>query len=84
MDTLNTNPSEDDQRRVTQPEAARLLGGVSSMTMWRWRHDPEMQFPQALEINGRVYFRRAEIVNWRPPAKAAPSPASRFKKCVTA
>jgi predicted DNA-binding transcriptional regulator AlpA len=54
------------------------------MTMWRWRHDPEMQFPQALEINGRVYFRRAEIVNWRPPAKASPSPASRFKKCVTA
>jgi hypothetical protein len=75
---MNTDLVEDD-RRVTQPEAARLLGNVSSMTMWRWRHDPKMNFPEALEINGRVYFRRAEIVNWRPPAKAPTSGrASRF------
>ena len=32
MDTPNL-PAEDDQRRVTQPEAARLLGNVSLMTM---------------------------------------------------
>jgi predicted DNA-binding transcriptional regulator AlpA len=74
---------EDDQRRVTQPEAARLLGNVSLMTMWRWRHDPEMKFPDSIDINGRVYFRRSEILAWRPPAKAS-SPASRFLKRVTA
>jgi predicted DNA-binding transcriptional regulator AlpA len=84
MDAMNTNLPEDDQRRVTQPEAARLLGNVSLMTMWRWRHDPEMKFPDSIEINNRIYFRRSEILAWRPPAKASTSPASRFKKCVTA
>jgi predicted DNA-binding transcriptional regulator AlpA len=74
---------EDVQRRVTQPEAARLLGNVSLMTMWRWRHDPEMQFPESIEINNRIYFRRSEILAWRPPPKASSSPASRFKS-VTA
>jgi hypothetical protein len=74
-----------DGARVTQPEAARLLGGVSMMTMWRWRHDPEMNFPEAIEINGRVYFRRAEIVNWQPPSRTSShSPASRFKKSAIA
>jgi predicted DNA-binding transcriptional regulator AlpA len=83
MDTMNTSLPEDDQRRVTQPEAARLLGNVSLMTMWRWRHDQEMKFPESIEINNRIYFRRSEILAWRPPAKAPPSPVSRFKKCVT-
>jgi predicted DNA-binding transcriptional regulator AlpA len=71
MDTPNL-PAEDDQRRVTQPEAARLLGNVSLMTMWRWRHDQEMKFPESIEINNRIYFRRSEILAWRPPAKPQP------------
>jgi hypothetical protein len=70
-----------DDARVTQPEAARLLGNVSMMTMWRWRHDPEMNFPEAIEINGRIYFNRGDILNWRPPAKAAvPDRALRFQR----
>jgi hypothetical protein len=39
-----------------------------------------MQFPESIDINGRVYFRRAEIVNWRPPEKAPRTTAPRFKK----
>jgi predicted DNA-binding transcriptional regulator AlpA len=59
----------DGDGRVTQPEAARLLGGVSQMCLWRWRHDPAMNFPKSIEINGRHYYNRGEILNWRPPAK---------------
>ena len=85
MSMTDTNFCEDDdQRRVTQPEAARLLGGVSLMTLWRWRHDPEMCFPEAIDINGRIYFRRKEILNWRPPVKASSSDrASRFQRSHT-
>jgi hypothetical protein len=82
--TLTTIPEADNQRRITQPEAARLLGNVSLMTMWRWRHDPEMGFPAGIEINGRLYFNRAEILAWRPPAKANLSDrALRLKRKTT-
>jgi hypothetical protein len=33
---------------------ARL--GISSVTLWRWRHDPDAGFPPAKVINGRLYF----------------------------
>ena len=59
----------DDQTRVTQPDAAKLLGNVSQMTLWRWRNDPAMNFPKSIEINGRHYYIRSEILNWRPSAK---------------
>jgi predicted DNA-binding transcriptional regulator AlpA len=59
----------DVQTRITQPEAARLLGNVSQMTLWRWRNNPALKFPRSIEINGRHYYVRAEILNWRPPAK---------------
>jgi predicted DNA-binding transcriptional regulator AlpA len=59
----------DVQTRVTQPEAARLLGNVSQMTLWRWRNNPALKFPRSIEINGRHYYVRAEILSWRPPAK---------------
>jgi hypothetical protein len=58
----------DGDRRITQPEAARLLC-VSQMCLWRWRNDPAMNFPEAITINHRNYYSRAEILNWRPPAK---------------
>jgi hypothetical protein len=68
----------DIQTRITQPEAARLLGGVSIMTMWRWRKNPALNFPRSVEINGRHYYSRAEILNWRPPAKPPkPQPGRR-------
>jgi predicted DNA-binding transcriptional regulator AlpA len=59
----------DVQTRITQPEAARLLGNVSQMTLWRWRNNPELNFPKSIEINSRHYYIRAEILNWRPPAR---------------
>jgi predicted DNA-binding transcriptional regulator AlpA len=60
---------QDGDGRVTQPEAARLLGGVSQMCLWRWRNDPAMNFPKSIEINGRHYYTRSEILSWRPPTK---------------
>jgi predicted DNA-binding transcriptional regulator AlpA len=59
----------DEQTRVTQPDAARLLGNVSQMTLWRWRRNKELKFPKSVEINGRHYYVRAEILAWRPPTK---------------
>jgi hypothetical protein len=35
--------------------------GISSMTGWRWSHDPELHFPPAINIRGRNFRSRREL-----------------------
>ncbi|WP_267359858.1 MULTISPECIES: hypothetical protein [unclassified Methylobacterium] len=35
--------------------------GVSDMTIFRWLADPKLGFPQPIRINGRRYWRLAEL-----------------------
>lgn len=69
----------DSQTRISQPAAAKLLGDVSMMTLWRWRHNKALKFPKSMEINGRHYYVREEILNWRPPASPPTKPPSKPK-----
>jgi predicted DNA-binding transcriptional regulator AlpA len=53
-----------------------ICGGVSDMTVWRWLHDPELDFPQPIYIRRRRYWHEAEILAWiaaqaKTSAKAA-------------
>lgn len=50
----------------------RTMLGISPVTLWRWRHDEELKFPQAREINGRLYFHWGAVCAWyakRPKAE---------------
>ena len=53
----------DSETRISQPDAAKLLGNVSQMTLWRWRNNRALNFPRSVEINGRHYYNRAQF--WR-------------------
>jgi predicted DNA-binding transcriptional regulator AlpA len=46
--------------------AARLSRrlGVSTVTLWRWRHDERLGFPKGRRINDRVYFPWHEVTAW--------------------
>jgi predicted DNA-binding transcriptional regulator AlpA len=46
--------------------AARLSKrlGISTVTLWRWRHDPQLGFPKGRRINDRVYFPWHEVTAW--------------------
>jgi predicted DNA-binding transcriptional regulator AlpA len=46
--------------------AARLSKrlGVSTVTLWRWRHDERLSFPKGRRINQRVYFPWHEVAAW--------------------
>ena len=46
--------------------AARLSKrlGISTVTLWRWRHDPQLGFPTGIRINDRVYFPWREVTAW--------------------
>ena len=34
---------------------------VSDMTLWRWENDPDLDFPKPIRINGRRYWRIADL-----------------------
>jgi len=42
---------------------ARYLG-ISNMTLWRWKHDPDLDFPDATEINGIEFNDLDRIDEW--------------------
>jgi predicted DNA-binding transcriptional regulator AlpA len=46
--------------------AARLSErlGISTVTLWRWRHDEHLGFPKGRRINQRIYFPLDEVAAW--------------------
>jgi hypothetical protein len=38
--------------------------GVSDRTIDRWKNDPEMAFPDGVEINGRWYYPEEKLIEW--------------------
>lgn len=41
------------------------LGDISNMTLWRWLHRPDLNFPQPVLIARRRYWRQADIEAWK-------------------
>ncbi len=54
-----SQPSITDDPLIHDSELRRIAGGVSSMTIWRWRKAGIL--PPALVINGRNYSRKSVI-----------------------
>ena len=48
---------------VPAPKLRQMLG-ISSVTMWRWRNDPDMGFPRPVSINDRNYFHLLDVQTW--------------------
>ncbi|MET4493530.1 hypothetical protein ABIA94_009138 [Bradyrhizobium sp. LA7.1] len=38
---------------------------VTLMTLWRWSHDPNLQFPQAIKIRGKNFRSRRAIEHFK-------------------
>jgi DNA-binding transcriptional MerR regulator len=38
--------------------------GVSDRTVARWERDPDLNFPQALVVNGRKYYDQDQLTQW--------------------
>jgi hypothetical protein len=61
-----------DLPQAPKPEAFEFIPGpklraklgISAVTLWRWRHDPEKGFPSAKVINGRLYFSLGAVAAW--------------------
>ena len=48
----------------TAKRVREQLGGISAVSLWRYQRDSRLNFPVAVRINGRLYFRADEIDRW--------------------
>jgi predicted DNA-binding transcriptional regulator AlpA len=49
------------ETRLLSEAKVRERYGVSSMTLYRWDRDPDLNFPKAKRIRGRKYRDAAEL-----------------------
>lgn len=35
--------------------------GITAMSLWRWRRNPDLSFPEPIDICGRLYWRRRDL-----------------------
>lgn len=57
-------PGQRSDGALLSAAAVRYRYGISATTLWTWRHDPTLAFPEGIRINGRNYFRREDLVAW--------------------
>jgi predicted DNA-binding transcriptional regulator AlpA len=63
VNPLNPTPTPDANDFIPGPKLQAKLG-ISAVTLWRWRHDPDAGFPAAKLINGRLYFPFGAVAAW--------------------
>jgi hypothetical protein len=56
-------PSTGRGKWLRNGQLARYLG-ISNMTLWRWKNDPDLGFPDATEINGIEFNDLDRIDEW--------------------
>ena len=49
---------------VTDAELRQILGGVSPMSVYRYRHNPTLNFPKPVKIKSRNLTNYAELMTW--------------------
>ena len=49
---------------IPQAVVLAVCGDMSAMTLWRWRYDPDLDFPAPRTIRGRLYWREQEVIAW--------------------
>jgi predicted DNA-binding transcriptional regulator AlpA len=60
-----TPPRNDDDVLMTSAAVRARLGGISDMSLFRWRNDPKVAFPPPdFRISRRVFWKRATIEKW--------------------
>lgn len=53
------------ENKLISANAVReICGGVSDMSLWRWLHHPELNFPKPIYIGQRRYWREADLAAW--------------------
>jgi predicted DNA-binding transcriptional regulator AlpA len=68
-------PRQDDEAMLSSTQVCARFGGVATMTIWRWMHDPRLLFPRPVKISLRNYWRLGDVREWQA-AQAAKATVS--------
>lgn len=60
---MQTNNPDGGRRYLPDPKVCQRYG-ITPMTLWRWDHDPRVNFPRPIRINHRKYRDEAELESW--------------------
>ena len=61
------------ERRITSKHIREMLGSISDMTLWRYLHDPYLNFPKPIYIKKRRYWQESEVISWLESQKHSPN-----------
>jgi len=50
--------------RINAVRVRAFCGNISDATLWRWTHDPKLNFPKPEFVNGRRYWRLDAVLGW--------------------
>lgn len=61
---MNISPESLCGKFISGPELRKRLADVSDMTLWRWQHDPALNFPKPVKIRRRNYYSEDDVTAW--------------------
>ena len=61
VDAAATPPSDPNPDNLIPDPVVCAEFGVTSMTLWRWTHDTELNFPPAITIRSRNFRSRRQL-----------------------
>lgn len=68
-------PIAPDDVYVSAKKVRQRYGDISDMGLWRWLHDPEMNFPQPEYFGRRRYWKLSWLERWERERAARRIPA---------
>lgn len=62
---MSAGPPAGDEVLLTAQQVCARLGGISTMTLWRWLSSDAVRFPQpTMRLNKRRYWQAGSIRRW--------------------
>ena len=52
------------EQKITSKQVREMLGGISDMSLWRFLHDKNLNFPKPTYIKRRRFWSAQELNEW--------------------
>lgn len=73
--SVKAQPAGPSYKLIASTPVRDLCGGISDMTLWRWLHRKDLDFPGYVVIARRRYWREADVLAWLEVQAATKSAA---------